>query len=77
MTDPGALASLESIAHQAAREFGTVFGEQVLAVESLAELHQRASAGIEGLVRSVEDTPLAIPIEVERLRGIIDKPVRA
>ena len=36
------LPSLEAIAHQAARQFGLVFGEQVLAVESLAALRAQA-----------------------------------
>jgi hypothetical protein len=32
------------VAHQAARQFGQVFGEQVLAVESLAALRAQAEA---------------------------------
>ena len=77
MADPAALPSLESIAHQAARQFGLVFGEQVLVVDSLAEIRRQASAEIEQPAEAVEDTPLTIPAEVERLRGIIDRPVRA
>jgi lipoyl(octanoyl) transferase len=77
VADPAALPSLESIAHQAARQFGLVFGEQVLVVDSLAEIRRQASAGIEQPAEAVEDTPLTIPAEVERLRGIIDRPVRA
>jgi hypothetical protein len=77
VAEPAALPSLEEIAHQAARQFGQVFGEQVLAVESPAELRRQASAGIEQPAEPVEDTPLSIPAEVERLHGIVDKPVRA
>jgi len=37
------LPDLESIAHQAARQFGQVFDEQVLAIESLADVHAQAA----------------------------------
>jgi lipoyl(octanoyl) transferase len=72
------LPSLEAIAHQAARNFGQVFGEQVLAVESLAALRaQAASAPATPVQFPAEDTPLQVPSEVERLRGSADRPVRA
>src|ERR1035437_9511822 len=41
---PEELPTLKAIAHQAARQFGQVFGEQVLAVESLAALRAQAAA---------------------------------
>ncbi len=70
------MPSLESIAHQAAREFGMVFGEQVLAFESLAALRSQAEAApVPGF--PAEDTPLQAPPEVERLLHAKDRPVRA
>jgi lipoyl(octanoyl) transferase len=79
---PGtALPSLEAIAHQAARQFGLVFDEQALAVESLESLRQQAISTPTPLAApqapSAEDTPLQIPPEVERLRGTPHRPVRA
>ncbi|HWT67469.1 MAG TPA: hypothetical protein VN151_15255, partial [Terracidiphilus sp.] len=68
--DASALPSLESIAHQAARQFGLVFGEQVLAVESLDALRRQAGS-------LAEDTPLTVPREVERLAAEPEHPVRA
>jgi lipoyl(octanoyl) transferase len=78
VTDPASLPNLEDLAHQAAREFGQVFGEQLQAVESLAALRaQAADSCLTGAHVAPEDTPLAIPKEVERLRGVADRPVRA
>ena len=74
VTDASSLPGLEAIAHQAARQFGLVFGEQVLAVESLDAL--RAQAGTGHRVQP-EDTPLRMPREVERLNGALERPVRA
>lgn len=76
------LPNLEDIAHQAARQFGHVFGEQVLAVESLdalrtQDLNSSASRGQAPAPQAPEDTPVQVPHEVERLRGIIDRPIRA
>jgi lipoyl(octanoyl) transferase len=71
--NPEGLPSLEAIAHQAARQFGQVFGEQVLAVESLAALRTQAAQP----QLPAEDTPLQIPAEVERLLGALDRPIRA
>jgi lipoyl(octanoyl) transferase len=70
-----ALPPLEEIAHQAARAFGQVFGEQVLAVENLQAL--RSHAAVVPPQFPAEDTPLRVPAEVERLSGIGDPPVRA
>ena len=65
------LPDLEAIAHRAARQFGHVFGQQVLAVESLSVL--RAQADCRRARRPAppfpQDTPLQIPAEVERLRS--------
>ncbi len=44
VTGPATLPSLEAIAHQAARQFGQVFGEPVEFVESLAALRAQAQA---------------------------------
>lgn len=74
VTDPASLPNLESIAHQAARQFGLVFQEQILAVASLDDLRSRvaepcrASAAPQvPQVPQTVDTPLQIPPEVERL----------
>jgi lipoyl(octanoyl) transferase len=68
-TTPG----LESIAHQAAEQFGLVLGEQIVAIGSLEELRvQRAAPTV-----PPEDTPLQVPAEVERLAGKPERPVRA
>lgn len=73
-----ALPSLEAIAHQAARLFGQVFGEQVLAVESLEALRSQAASALAAPAQfPAEDTPLQIPSEVECLRGCVGRPVRA
>jgi lipoyl(octanoyl) transferase len=69
----GRLPVLEEIAHQAARQFGLVFGEQILAVEGVDALRAMA-AGVRPAM--AEDTPLRIPAEVERLHGDAQHPVR-
>jgi lipoyl(octanoyl) transferase len=71
---PADLPTLETIAQQAARLFGQVFGEQVLAVESLATLRAQDAASPKFLA---EDTPLQVPAEVERLLHTPDRPTRA
>jgi hypothetical protein len=65
--------SLEAAAEQVSRQFGLVFGDQVLAVESLDALRAQAAAPI----FPAEDTPLQIPAEIERLTCVKDHPVRA
>ncbi len=62
--DPAKLPELEAIAHQAARQFGTVFGQQVLAVENLEALRRFPA----------QDTPLRVPAEVEQLHGEAQRP---
>jgi lipoyl(octanoyl) transferase len=79
---PGTMIpELEAIADQAARQFGQVFGEQVLAVGSLDDLRAQASeraAQMEAPAERIgDDTPLQIPREVERLRDATERPVRA
>jgi lipoyl(octanoyl) transferase len=73
VAEPAVLPRLESIAHQAARQFGPVFGEQILAVESLDVLRTqplRSSAPKAQLaapqVAQVlgDDTPVQVPREV-------------
>jgi lipoyl(octanoyl) transferase len=93
LLDPAAAPTLETLAHEAARQFGAVFSEPVMAIESLAAL--RAAAGAASAVEAeaapgqvpapefpaqefpAEDTPLQIPPEVERLRGARERPARA
>jgi lipoyl(octanoyl) transferase len=69
------LPTLEALAYEAARQFGQVFDEQVLAVESLEALRSLASPS--AVEFPAEDTPLQIPEEVARLRGMSDPPNRA
>lgn len=72
VTDPASLPSLEQVAQQAARQFGQVFHEQVLAVESLNVLRERASSrGRITRTSQSEDTPMRVPPEVERLHGVV------
>jgi len=75
---PDDLPSLESIAHQAARQFGMVFSQQVLAVESLAALRAQAeTAAAKAPAFPAQDTPLRPPAEVERLLNTKGRPVQA
>jgi lipoyl(octanoyl) transferase len=73
--NPEGLPTLQDLAHQAARCFGQVFGEQVLAVESLAALRAQAQAAPPQY--PAEDTPLQVPAEVEWLLGRAERPTRA
>ena len=68
------LPGLEEIAHQAARLFGQVYGQQVLAVESLDALRAQTAAKQDF---PAEDTPMQVPDEVERVHGDPERPVRA
>ena len=81
---PEELPDLETIAHQAARHFGQVFAQQVLAVENLdalrrqaAEFPERPAPATQPPATQPEDTPLTVPREVERLHGEAERPVRA
>jgi lipoyl(octanoyl) transferase len=73
---PEELPGLERVAHQAARQFGVVFDQQVLAVESLAALRAEAEAALPAAEFPAEDTPMQVPAEVERLRGNAAGPAR-
>jgi lipoyl(octanoyl) transferase len=74
---PEELPSLEAVAHRAAREFGLIFEQQVLEVESLAALRAQVEAAAEAAPEfPAEDTPLRVPAEVERLRGNAAGPAR-
>jgi lipoyl(octanoyl) transferase len=66
--------ALETVADQVARQFGMVFGEQVLAAASLEALRGHGCATREF---PAEDTPAQAPREVERLLGSPERPVRA
>ncbi|MGA2888911.1 MAG: lipoyl(octanoyl) transferase LipB [Terracidiphilus sp.] len=80
--DPHEIPPLETVAHRAARQFGQVFGKQVLAVESLAALRTQAASAPAmtsqpSMQFPAQDTPLRIPAEVERLRSGKERPIRA
>jgi len=68
------LPSLEDIAHQSASQFGHVFSQQVLAVESLDALRAHAEAKKNF---PAEDTPLQLPDELRRLHTDPDRPTQA
>lgn len=68
------LPVLEEIAHEAARQFGFVFEEQVLAVENPDALRTMAAGAVPP---TAEDTPLRIPAEEKRLHGDPERPARA
>jgi lipoyl(octanoyl) transferase len=72
---PDELPALETVAHQAARQFGQIFDQQVLAVESLDLLRAQAAEAPQEFPAG--DTPMRIPAEVERLRGQAERPVQA
>ena len=72
------IPTLESIAKRAARQFGLVFNEQILAIENLEALRELAAAASEGgPAFPAEDTPLEVPKEVRRLAEPSVPPVRA
>jgi lipoyl(octanoyl) transferase len=75
VAQPETLPGLESIAHRAARQFGLVLDQQVLAVESLEALRAQMEAAPASF--PAEDTPMQVPREVERLRRTEDRPTRA
>jgi lipoyl(octanoyl) transferase len=71
---PATLPDLEAIADEAARQFGNVFKQPVVAVGSVDELlaHASQAAPAEDPARRAfpaEDTPLQVPDELQRLRG--------
>jgi lipoyl(octanoyl) transferase len=72
--NPAALPTLKEIARQAAREFGLVFGEPVVEVESLAALRKQAAKASARI--PADDTPLRVPDEVKRLKGEGEETIR-
>ena len=68
------LPSLEDIAHQAASQFGHVFAQQVLAVESLDALRTLAQSKQNF---PAQDTPLQFPDDLRRLHHDPDRPVHS
>jgi lipoyl(octanoyl) transferase len=91
VADPTTLPDLERLAHRAARQFGQVFQQQILALENLEALRvqARAAGEIESATAQstdpdpltqefpAEDTPLRVPPEIERLRTAKPRPVSA
>ena len=79
MRDPEKAPPLVEVADASARHFGHVFGEQVLAVESLEALRDGSAAS--GLDVEQVGVPMQVPEEVGRLQGrktaFEDKPLRA
>ena len=82
--DATVLPDFEAIANQAARQFGSVFKQPMLAVENVEALREAAAKrpkrnDVDPPQRDfpAEDTPLQIPSEVERLRGDASRPERA
>ena len=74
--------SLEAVANEAARQFGQVFAQPVLAIESLAVLRAQAKAAANTPDFSAQnfpaqDTPLQVPPQVERLLHPKDRPIPA
>jgi lipoyl(octanoyl) transferase len=80
MERPEDLPGLEAVAHQVARQFGRVLGEQVLAVESVDALRTQATARAESEAATAafpaEDTPLQVPAELEQMTGVAEPPVK-
>jgi lipoyl(octanoyl) transferase len=75
IAQPENLPELEAVAHQAARLFGLVLDQQVLAVESLPALRAQARSAAREI--PAEDTPIRVPVEVERLIHKQGPPIRA
>jgi hypothetical protein len=65
-----AVPTLEQVGNAVARQFGVVFGHQVLWRESVAELLSDAEQSPLAEAPQIipEDTPLSIPKELKRLR---------
>jgi lipoyl(octanoyl) transferase len=76
ISDPTRLPSLEAAAHEAARQFGMVFEQPVLAVENLSALRARPQEAAANETPA-QDTPLQLPRELEQLIGREHKPVNA
>jgi lipoyl(octanoyl) transferase len=70
-TDPSRLPTLEQLADAAARHFGQVFDQQILALENIDALRPDPGEQV--------GVPMQVPDEVQRLMGHdpADRPVRA
>jgi len=80
VSDPKSLPSLGELADRAARQFGQVFNQQVLAVESVDALRDQAGAAAQlqpAPEFPAQDTPLTVPPEIDRLRNQKPRPVSA
>lgn len=73
VADAARLPGLDTLAHEAARQFGLVFRLPLTPLESLDALRREA----ERTFPPAEDRPVEIPREVERLHGDAERPVRA
>ena len=74
VANPEKLPGLETMAHLAAKHFGLVLNEEMVQVESLADLRWQAEGAAQEF--PAEDTPLQVPAEVARLRGAREHPAR-
>jgi lipoyl(octanoyl) transferase len=70
------IPALEAVAHQAARQFGLVFSQQILAVESLAALRAQAEAPNPPTFPA-QDTPLQFLPEIDRILKKKERPISA
>jgi len=78
ISPPHEIPALEAVAHQAARQFGLVFGQQILAVENLAALRVQAEAVAPApSAYPAQDTPLQVPPEIDRLLQKRERPISA
>jgi lipoyl(octanoyl) transferase len=80
VANPMDLPGLETIAHQAAKQFGIVFAEQIVEIRSLQGLRDHdmtPQLAAPQVPQAPEDTPLQVPPEIERLAGKPERPVRA
>jgi lipoyl(octanoyl) transferase len=79
LTAPSALPGLDVVAHEAARQFGIVFGQELVELQSVDQLRQQAAEteSQSAVEFPAEDTPVRVPEEVNRLRGGAERPVRA
>jgi lipoyl(octanoyl) transferase len=79
LTAPSALPGLDVVAHEAARQFGIVFGRELVELQSVDQLRQSAAEteSQSAVEFPAEDIPVRVPEEVNRLRGGAEPPVRA
>ena len=75
-TGASPLPGLEVIAKEAARQFGIVFRQEMVEVQSVDALRREAESRLKQKFPA-EDTPVQVPEEIDRLRGNAERPVRA